>query len=77
MWCVSGVSREVRIAVPLNGAQRGAQTEIVMRVIEEESRPETLPMTGEEGTQSGIVETTEREVRVGVWLGLVCIKYEL
>lgn len=52
----------------LNEAQRGAQTEIVMRVIEEESRPGTLPTTGEEGMQSEIAETTEREVRVRVCL---------
>lgn len=69
-WCVSGVLREAQIAVPPNGARRGARTEIVMRVIEEESRPETLPTTGEEGTQSGIAETTEREVRVRVCLFL-------
>ncbi len=36
-----------------------------MRVTGEESRPETPPTTGEEGMESGIAETTAREVGVG------------
>lgn len=46
-----------------NEAPRGFQTEIVMRVIER-STPETRPTTEGEDMESGIAETTEREVGI-------------
>lgn len=60
--CVNGVWRGATTAVPQKEAQRGAQTETAMKVTGEGSPLETPPMTGEEGMESGTVETTEREV---------------
>ena len=60
--CVSGALRGAPIAVPLREAQRGVWTGTATRLKGEESRPETPPTTGEEGMESGIAETTEREV---------------
>lgn len=60
--CGKGVQRGAQIAALLKEAPRGVQTESAMRATGEESRPETLPTTGEEATESGIAET---EIEVG------------
>lgn len=62
--CVNGVRRGARTVALLKEALRGVQIETATRATEEESRPGTPPMTGEEGTVNGIAETTEREVGV-------------
>lgn len=64
MRCANGVQRGARTAALPKEALRGVQTETATRVTEEESRPGTPPMTGEEGMVNGIAETTEREVGV-------------
>lgn len=63
--CVSGVWRGAPIAALPSGAPRGARTEIATRGTGEE-RPETPRTTGEEGTESGIGETTEKEAEVRI-----------
>lgn len=66
MRCVNGVWKGAQIEALQTEAPTGFQTEIATSVKEEESRPETPPMTGEEGMESGIAETTEeKEVRTG------------
>ena len=74
MWRERGAWRGAPIAALPKEARRGAQTEIAM-MVREESRPGTPPMTGEEGTESGIAETTEREVWVCFILSL-CIVFD-
>lgn len=61
---VNGVWRGAPIAVPMKEALTGCQTEIATSVREEGSRPETPRMTGEEDMESGIAETTAKEVKI-------------